>query len=155
MKSIERDTHAHVNALGLRDVRVRVVGEYGERPTQPSRQPPFLRRMAGHLHPRDRQQHRSLHATAIVRMLRPGGHFMLVVPVYDGLSGPFVRRMDKDPTHIHKLARREWLTWMESRFAIVEWWGMVRYLLPGRLYLHLPTRLGRDHTPAILVVGRR
>lgn len=94
-------------------------------------------------------------AAAIAGMLRPGGYFLLVVPVYDGLSGPLIRRLDKDPTHVHKLARRDWLTWMESRFVIVEWWGVVRYLLPGRLYLHLPTRLGRAHTPAILVLGRR
>lgn len=94
-------------------------------------------------------------AAAIATMLRPGGYFLLVVPVYDGLCGPLIRQMDKDPTHIHKLPRHEWLTWMEQRFAIVEWWGIVRYLLPGRLYLHLPTRLGRAHAPAILVVGRR
>ncbi len=94
-------------------------------------------------------------AAAIARMLRPGGYFLLVVPVYDGLSGPIIRRLDRDPTHVHKLARAEWLAWMERDFAIVEWWGIVRYLLPGRLYLHFPTRLGRAHTPAILVLGRR
>lgn len=94
-------------------------------------------------------------AAAIAAMLRPGGYFLLVVPVYDGLAGPLIWRLDKDPTHVHKLPRRDWLQWMERRFEIVEWWGMVRYLLPGRLYLHLPTRLGRAHTPAILVLGRR
>lgn len=94
-------------------------------------------------------------AAAITRMLRPGGYFLMVVPVYDGLCGPIVRKLDKDPTHIHKLARREWLAWVERHFSIIEWWGMLRYLLPGRLYLHLPTRLGRAHTPAILVVARR
>ncbi|MEO6030036.1 MAG: class I SAM-dependent methyltransferase [Candidatus Binatia bacterium] len=92
---------------------------------------------------------------AIARMLRPGGHFMLVVPVYDGLCGPIIRSMDKDPTHVHKLARRDWLTWIEQNFTVVEWWGILRYLLPGGLYLHLPTRFGRGHTPAILVVARR
>ncbi len=94
-------------------------------------------------------------AAAIAHMLRPGGHFMLVVPVYDGVCGPLVRKLDKDPTHIHKLARQAWLTWMERHFVVLEWWGIVRYLLPGRLYFHLPTRFGRAHTPAILAVGRR
>jgi SAM-dependent methyltransferase len=94
-------------------------------------------------------------AAAIFDMLRPGGYFLLVVPVYDGLAGPLIRKLDKDPTHVHKVARRDWLQWMERRFEVVAWWGVLRYLLPGRLYLHLPTRLGRAHTPAILVLGRR
>jgi hypothetical protein len=88
-------------------------------------------------------------------MLRPGGWFLMVVPVYDGACGPLIRTMDRDPTHVHKLGRGEWLAWVGRHFEVVEWWGIVRYLLPGRFYLHLPTRLGRGHTPAILVVGRR
>ncbi len=92
---------------------------------------------------------------AIACMLRPGGYFMMVVPVYDGLCGPLIRRMDKDPTHVHKRARGDWLKWVEQRFSILEWWGMMRYLLPGGLYLHLPTRVARAHTPAILVIARR
>lgn len=94
-------------------------------------------------------------AAAIAAMLRPGGYFLLVVPVYDGLCGPIIRKMDKDPTHVHKIARGDWLHWVEQRFTIVEWWGLMRYLLPGRLYLHVPTRFARAHTPAILVVARR
>src|SRR5688572_24330251 len=86
---------------------------------------------------------------ALTTMLRPGGHLLAVVPVYDGLCGPIIRRMDKDPTHIHKLARREWLSWLATHVEIVEWCGIVRYLLPGRAYLHVPTHVGRDHAPAI------
>lgn len=94
-------------------------------------------------------------AGAVGSMLRPGGLFVFVVPVYDGLSGPVIRLLDKDPTHVHKNPRRFWLEWAAERFAVLEWWGMLRYLLPGGLYLHLPTRRGRNHTPAILVAARR
>jgi SAM-dependent methyltransferase len=92
---------------------------------------------------------------AITTMLRPGGWFMMVVPVYDGLCGPVIRRLDKDPTHIHKHGRHDWLAWIANHFQVAEWWGILRYLLPGKTYLHVPTRLGRRHTPAILVVARR
>jgi SAM-dependent methyltransferase len=93
--------------------------------------------------------------TAITTMLRPRGCLMMVVPVYDGLCGPIIRSLDKDPTHLHKHGRDEWLAWVGRHFEVVEWWGILRYLLPGRWYLHVPTRIARGHTPAILVVGRR
>ena len=80
---------------------------------------------------------------------------VMVVPVYDGLCGPLIRKMDRDPTHVHKVARGDWLAWLSRHFELMEWSGVVRYLLPGRWYLHVATRLGRNHTPAILVVARR
>lgn len=92
---------------------------------------------------------------AVEAQLLPGGLFVFVVPVYDGLSGPIIRRLDRDPTHVHKNPRAFWLRWAEERFELVEWWGVLRYLLPGGLYLHWPTRLGRGHTPAILVAARK
>jgi SAM-dependent methyltransferase len=94
-------------------------------------------------------------ARAIAGMLRPGGWFLFVVPVYDGLSGPLIRRLDRDPTHVHKLPRADWLRWASRHFELVDWLGTLRYLLPGSLYLHLPTRWGRHHTPAIAVLCRR
>lgn len=92
---------------------------------------------------------------AVAAMLRPGGLFVFVVPVYDGLSGPIIRALDRDPTHVHKRPRDFWLDWAAERFAVARWCGVLRYLLPGRLYLHLPTRLLRGHTPAILVAAHR
>jgi SAM-dependent methyltransferase len=92
---------------------------------------------------------------ALASMLRPGGLFVLVVPVYDGASGPLIRLLDRDPTHLHTWPRRDWLDWVAGRFSLLEWLGMLRYLLPGGLYLHLPTRRLRRHTPAILVAARR
>lgn len=91
---------------------------------------------------------------AVTSMLRPGGVFVFVVPVYDGLSGPAIRLLDKDPTHVHKNPRGFWLDWAAERFRVLEWWGILRYLLPFEYYLHVPTRRFRDHTPAILVAAR-
>lgn len=92
-------------------------------------------------------------AAAVTAMLRPGGVFAFVVPVYDGLSGPLIRLLDKDPTHVHKEPRDFWLRWAAEHWTDLDWQGMLRYLLPGGRYLHLPTRTWRRHTPAILVTG--
>lgn len=94
-------------------------------------------------------------ALSIDSQLVPGGSFVFVVPVYDGVSGPLIRRLDGDPTHLHKWPRTQWLDWAARHFEIVSWRGILRYLLPGGYYLHLPTRLFRSHTPAIIVVCRR
>lgn len=53
------------------------------------------------------------------------------------------------------MARQRWLDWAESHFALVEWQGILRYLLPGGYYLHLVTEALRRHTPAIIVVARK
>ena len=88
---------------------------------------------------------------SVREQLAPRGSFVFVVPVYDGLSGPVIRRLDRDPTHLHKWPRRRWLQWAAERFDIIEWRGIVRYLLPGRYYLHVPLRWPRWHAPAIIV----
>lgn len=94
-------------------------------------------------------------ARAVESQLRPGGLFVLVVPVYDGPTGPVIRLLDRDPTHLHKWGRDAWLTWMAERFDVLDWRGMIRYLLPGGVYLHVTTRRLRRATSAILVVGRK
>ena len=77
-----------------------------------------------------------------------------MVPVYDGLSGPIVRLLDRDPTHVHKQSRHDWLAWAGRHFNVLEWEGVIRYLLPGGHYLNVPSRALRAHTPAILVACR-
>ena len=94
-------------------------------------------------------------ARAIAEDLVDGGSFIFVVPVYDGLSGPIIRLLDRDPTHLHRWPRQRWIDWSSAHFALVEWRGIVRYLLPGGYYLHLPTRALRRHAPAIVVVARK
>jgi len=93
--------------------------------------------------------------SSIKAKLAADGHFIFVVPVYDGVTGPIVHLLDRDPTHVHKRSREFWLQWAAKRFHIVEWMGVCRYLLPGGYYIHLPTRALRRFTPAILVVARK
>jgi len=90
----------------------------------------------------------------IAEHLLPDGVFVFVVPVYDGLSGPIIRMLDHDPTHVHKNGRRFWLDLAAERFRVVDWYGITRYLLPGGIYLNWPTRWLRRHTPAVAVVAR-
>jgi SAM-dependent methyltransferase len=93
---------------------------------------------------------------ALHRRLAPGGALVLVVPVYDGPTGPLIRRLDRDDTHVHKESRRFWLDWAEGLGLVLEdWRGVYRYLLPGGLYLHWPTRALRRWTPAIAVIARK
>ena len=94
-------------------------------------------------------------ARSAIEQLVDGGCFVFVVPVYDGLTGPVIRLLDRDPTHLHKWPRQRWLDWAASHFALVEWKGIVRYLLPGGYYLHFVSEVFRRHTPAIIVVARK
>jgi SAM-dependent methyltransferase len=93
-------------------------------------------------------------ATTTRSLLAPGGHFIFVVPVYDGVTGPIIRLLDRDETHVHKRSRDFWLEWAGERFELVDWWGIYRYLVPALGYVHLPTRRLRRLTPAIAVIAR-
>ena len=93
-------------------------------------------------------------ASVVRSKVAPGGHFIFVVPVYDGPTGPIIRLLDKDETHLHKKSRGFWLDWVGQNFTLVDWWGIYRYLLPGGLYPHCPTRLWRRFTPAIAVIAK-
>jgi len=91
---------------------------------------------------------------SLLQSLTPQGHVVFVVPVYDGITGPIVHLLDKDPTHVHKRSRWFWLDWIGKDFQVVNWCGIYRYLLLGH-YIHVPTRLLRRFTPAIAVVAQR
>jgi len=90
----------------------------------------------------------------VMARLAPGGALVFVVPVYDGPTGPLIRALDKDETHVHKEARRFWLKRIGRELRVEEYWGVFRYLLPGRVYAHWPTRALRAWAPAIAVVAR-
>lgn len=94
-------------------------------------------------------------ARSVNDQLVAGGLFVFVVPVYDGLSGPAIRALDRDPTHVHKWPRQRWLDWAAAEFELVEWKGIVRYLLPFGYYLHVVTDRCRRNTPAIIVACRK
>ena len=92
---------------------------------------------------------------SIHSQLKNHGIFMFVVPVYDGLSGPIIKKLDKDPTHLHKWNRYCWINLISSKFHIIEWEGIFRYNFFGLFYAHFPTTLMRNHTPAIIVVCKK
>ena len=92
---------------------------------------------------------------AVYSLLKPGGKFIFVVPVYDGPLGPVVHLLDKDPTHLHKTSRHFWLDWAEKHFSVLEWMGIYRILLPTGHYVHYPTKMFPAFSPAIIVAARR
>ncbi|NBV49928.1 methyltransferase domain-containing protein [bacterium] len=95
-------------------------------------------------------------AHLVHEQLLPGGTFLFVVPVYDGLSGPIISCLDKDPTHIHKRERAFWLDWAQKHFEVVHWQGLIRYLFFSKFYLHLPVYgFLKWHAPAIAIVCKK
>jgi SAM-dependent methyltransferase len=92
----------------------------------------------------------------IRRVLKPGGVFAFVVPVYDGVTGPVVTALDKDPTHLHKWARSQWIAALRPfGFDLVDWVGHLRYLVPNGPYLFRRSRRLRKHCPAVMIVARK
>jgi SAM-dependent methyltransferase len=94
---------------------------------------------------------------AIRDRLVPGGTLIAVVPVYDGPLGWLVRRLDRDPTHVWKWPRAEWLGALGAHgFRVVDSGGIVRKLVGGRFYLHVtrPQALWRAAGSALWFVGR-
>ena len=92
---------------------------------------------------------------AVLNGLNPGGIALVVVPVFDGPLGSLVRRLDKDPTHIHKRSRAFWLELGSKHFELLAWHGIFRKLLLGRFYANIPTKLLRGIAPAIVMVLRK
>ncbi len=94
-------------------------------------------------------------SSTISSKLKAGGHFVFVVPVYDGPTGPIIRLLDNDETHIHRQSRDFWLDWTRGRFALVDYWGIYRLLVGSRHYIHIPTKRFRRFAPAIAVVAQK
>ncbi len=94
-------------------------------------------------------------ACSVKSKLSSSGYFVFVVPTYDGPTGPLIRLLDKDVTHLHKVSRQFWLDWARRHFEVVEWRGIFRILLPWGYYLHIPTKTLRSMSPAIAVVARK
>jgi len=91
----------------------------------------------------------------IRELLRPSGLLALTVPVYDGPLGPVVQRLDKDPTHLHKVGRRDWVESCRAHgFDVMHWMGLYRYFVGGRFYAYHQSLFGRRWAPAIFLVAR-
>ena len=90
---------------------------------------------------------------AAKRRLNPGGVLAISVPVYDGPVGVLVEAMDRDPTHVHKLGRREWLARCDDHgLRVLRKVGIVRYFVHGRFYVHVQSRKLFAASPAILLI---
>jgi len=74
---------------------------------------------------------------SIFTKLPERGCLIGVVPVYDGPLGWLVRLLDKDPTHVTKISRKEWLSRLNQHgFDVPEYGGIIRKLI-GSHYFHL------------------
>jgi SAM-dependent methyltransferase len=95
---------------------------------------------------------------AIRDALRPGGTLVAVVPVYDGPLGPLVLALDRDPTHVSKLGRGDWLERLRRHgFDVIEHGGIIRKLVLARWYVHVtrPQFLLRRTGSALYFVARK
>lgn len=76
--------------------------------------------------------------STINQRLKVGGLFFMVVPVYDGILSPITKMLDKDPTHLWKISRYDWLEYLKkNRFEIVEKGGIIRKLITRNYYFHM------------------
>ncbi|MGH2372618.1 MAG: class I SAM-dependent methyltransferase [bacterium] len=84
-------------------------------------------------------------------VLAPDGVMVLVIPVYDGLMGRAVGLIDRDPTHLHRWARQDWVEHFEATgLAVRRMKGIVRVPLPG-YFLHRVSECARRWAAVILV----
>lgn len=88
-------------------------------------------------------------------LLSRRGRLVCVVPVYDGPLGIIGGLLDRDPTHVQKLSRWQWLELFKSQFEIVEIQGAIRYSFPGGIYFHVMSSLFWKWGQAILVVMKK
>ncbi len=88
------------------------------------------------------------------KLLKPGGSLIITMPVYDTVVGKLVGYLDRDPTHVHKISRYEWLALLSAAgFHQLSWNGIVRYYFGGPFYLHYCSRVLRRCSPAILITS--
>ena len=91
----------------------------------------------------------------LLQSLNTNGLIIAVVPVYDGPLGRTVRRLDNDPTHLHKCSRKFWLDLVSRYFQLLEWKGIFRKLFFGKHYIYFHTFTLRRISPAIIMVLRK
>ena len=93
--------------------------------------------------------------TALRSVMAPRGVLAVTVPVFDGLTGPVVRHLDHDPTHVWRQGRDFWWRKIEDHgLDVVRWVGLWRYLLPWRAYLFFGSRFLYRLSPAVMLIGR-
>ena len=93
--------------------------------------------------------------TALRGVMAPKAVLAVTVPVFDGLTGPVVRRLDHDLTHVWRQGRDFWRKKLEDHgLDVVRSVGLWRYLLPWRAYLFFGSRFLYRLSPAVMLIGR-
>ena len=93
--------------------------------------------------------------TVLRGVMAPAGILAITVPVFDGLVGKVVRRLDHDPTHVWQRGRSLWERSLEDHgLALVRSIGLWRYLLPWHRYLFFGSRFLYRVSPAVMLIGR-
>ncbi len=95
--------------------------------------------------------------SAIFSKLPKKGCLIGVVPVYDGPLGWLVHHLDKDPTHVTKSSRKEWLNRLSQHgFDVPEYGGIIRKLV-GSYYFHFvsPQSVLKSCGTALYFVARK
>lgn len=91
----------------------------------------------------------------LLELLKPGGALVMTVPVYDTIVGKIVGRLDRDPTHVHKESRYDWINRVAAAgFQHLHWKGVLRYYFGGPLYFHYCGKTIRRFAPAVLITGQ-
>ncbi len=89
--------------------------------------------------------------------LSENGYLIIVVPTYDGILGPIVSLLDKDPTHVWKRGYDFWLKKLESKsFRIIDTGGILRKLV-FKNYIHItrPKLILKYFRSSIWIVARK
>ncbi len=87
-------------------------------------------------------------------LVAPGGVLAIAVPVYDSVLGWLFGLIDRDPTHVHRFRRDDWLDRLErAGFDPVVFKGILRAPLPG-YFVHAISPLFRRLSSAIFVICR-
>ena len=94
---------------------------------------------------------------ALVRLrslIAPGGILAMAVPVYDSPLGWLFGLIDRDPTHVHRFTREDWLRRVgAAKLDPIVFKGILRAPLPG-YFVHAISPVFRYLSSAIFVVCR-
>lgn len=87
-------------------------------------------------------------------LIAPGGILAIAVPVYDSPLGWLFGLIDRDPTHVHRFTREDWLRRLgAAKLDPIVFKGILRAPLPG-YFVHAISPVFRYLSSAIFVVCR-
>ena len=87
-------------------------------------------------------------------LIAPGGILAVAVPVYDSPLGWLFGLIDRDPTHVHRFTREDWLRRLgAAKLDPIVFKGILRAPLPG-YFVHAISPVFRYLSSAIFVICR-